>query len=97
MTPVYYNTTNEAGEALAIARDETARQDARIYNVFTSMTRDGTIYLNPWAVHEIIGTNVPITSIRRSMNTLTNEGKIEKTTVKVRGPYGRPCYCWKLV
>ena len=94
---MYYNTTTEAGEALAIARDETARQDARIYNVFTSMTRDGTIYLNPWGVLELMQSNIPITSVRRSINTLTNQGKLIKTTVKVRGPYGRPCYCWKLV
>ena len=67
----YYNTTSEDSEALAIARDDTAKQDARIYDVFTSMTRDGTIYLNPWAVHEIIGSHIPITSIRRSINTLT--------------------------
>ena len=93
----YYNTTNEDSEALAIARDHTAKQDARIYDVFISGKRDGVIYLSPWSVHEFIGAAIPITSVRRSINTLTKAGKIVKTTVKVKGPYGRPCYCWKLV
>ena len=38
----------------------------------------------------------PLTSIRRSINTLTKNNFLEKTSLQLKGPYGRPEYCWRL-
>lgn len=40
--------------------------------------------------------HVPITSVRRSLNTLAGEGLLNKTDVKLDGAYGRPEYGWQL-
>lgn len=41
--------------------------------------------------------NVPITSIRRSITTLTKLGYLRMTPVKRMGDYGTMNNCWKLV
>lgn len=41
--------------------------------------------------------NTPITSIRRSITNLTNEGKLFKTKNQVKGIYDKPNYTWKLL
>ena len=38
----------------------------------------------------------PITSIRRAITDLTNEGKLVKTNSLKKGNYGKKCHCWKL-
>ena len=43
------------------------------------------------ALHE-----APLTSVRRSMNTLTKQGKLIKTDETHMGPYGRPETIWRL-
>ena len=91
---MYYNTTNEQSIELEKARDSATKQDSRVYAVFAA--HGVAAMLSPWIVKEEMNTDAPITSIRRSMNTLTRNGRLIKTTVKVMGPYGRPCYCWRL-
>ena len=91
---MFYNTTNERSIELETARDSAKKQDSRVYAVFAA--HGMAAMLSPWTVKEVMNTDAPITSIRRSINTLTRDGKLVKTTVKVMGPYGRPCYCWRL-
>ena len=91
---MHYNTTNEKGLELERARDATLTQDSRVLAVYAS--RDEGVMLSPWAVKEIMSTEAPITSIRRSINTLTLKGLLVKTIIKVIGPYGRPNYCWRI-
>ena len=91
----FYNTTNEQGHYLKTVKNDTEIQDKRIYSVFIAYGGEHSMF-SAWAIQEMIGNSVPITSIRRSLNTLTKEGMLEKTKIKVKGPYGRPCYCWKL-
>jgi len=43
-----------------------------------------------------VNSRTPITSIRRSMSNLKNEGLIRKTDEKVIGPYGRPEFIYEL-
>ena len=38
----------------------------------------------------------PITSIRRAITSLTDQGLLEKTSRKVIGPQSRPEYQWQL-
>ena len=91
---MYYNTTNEKEMELETARDNTKKQDNRVFAVFSAHGKAAV--LSPWTVKEVMNTDAPITSIRRSINTLTNKGHLTKTTVKIMGPYGRPCFCWRL-
>ena len=91
---MYYNTTNEQDIELETARDSAIKQDSRVLAVFAA--HGMSAMLSPWLVKEAMNTDAPITSIRRSINTLTRQDKLVKTTVKVMGPYGRPCYCWRL-
>jgi hypothetical protein len=91
---MYYNTTNEKSLELEAARDDANKQDHRVLAVFSAHGIGSP--LSPWTVKEIMNTNAPITSIRRSINTLTTKGRLVKTKTKVMGPYGRPCFCWRL-
>ena len=91
---MYYNTTNEKDIELETARDTAKKQDSRVFAVFAAHGK--AAMLSPWIVKEEMNTDAPITSIRRSINTLTNKGQLTKTTVRIMGPYGRPCFCWRL-
>ena len=91
---MFYNTTNEKNIELETARDEAKKQDRRVFAVFAA--HGNAAMLSPWTVKEAMNTEAPITSIRRSINTLTNNGQLIKTKVRVMGQYGRPCFCWRL-
>ena len=91
---MYYNTTSEQGTYLKKSRDIALKQEDRILAMFRHFDR--VTLLNPWDVLHQIGDDIPITSIRRAINTLTRQGHLEKTTYKTQGPYGKPSYCWKL-
>ena len=91
---MFYNTTNEIKQHLKNARDNALKQDRRILELFKAY--GVSVHLSPWAVQEILGGNIPITSIRRGINTLTKDGLLEKTNLKKKGIYGKHSYCWKL-
>lgn len=44
----------------------------------------------------VFGGSVPITSVRRSINTLTADGKLEKLDELAPGPWGKPEHLWRL-
>ena len=90
----YYNTTNEEGIHLKNAWDKVRKQDLRILSLFKHHGK--TMHLSPWDVQRQLKDNLPITSIRRAMNTLTKDKLLEKTDLKMKGPYGKPSYCWRL-
>lgn len=87
----YYNTTNESGEELKANEAATKTQDEHvksIIDIFNKYTEGKTF--SPKDVYQLFDhTKTPITSIRRSINTLLNEGYIHKTGEKVEGLYGR--------
>ncbi len=93
---MYYNTTNETGSKLNTAWIETAKQDEIIFEVFNK--HQETFY-TPFNIQDILSDNYiidyPITSIRRALNTLTNDGKIIKTPIKRKGLYGKSNYTWR--
>ena len=92
---MYYNTTNEKGEKLAEYKEKAMTQDEIILDWFsyTSKRQQG---LTPSNVQRYALSNAPLTSVRRSMNTLTKQGKLMKTDVKREGIYGRLEHVWKL-
>ena len=84
---MYYNTTNEKGKELKEFTGKALTQDQKILEMF-----DNGHKLGPSL---IIGRmNCPITSIRRSLNTLEKRGDIRRLNVKIMGLYGRKEYLY---
>lgn len=91
----YYNTTNESGDFLRKNRIAADTQDAKIRAMFEK--HSNLIYSaeSIQVLAGIDGFNWPITSIRRSLNTLCNEGFIERAG-ELTGSYGRRIFTYKL-
>jgi hypothetical protein len=87
----YYNTTNESGEVLKTKVKKTESQKSKILNSIKYCTN---IYKNYYTSSSIIlevgwcNKNTPITSIRRAVNNLVNEGELFYTGEKRMGMYG---------
>ena len=94
----YYNTTQERGQSLACNWAKTAKQDDLVLLIFAT---NKEALFTPFEVQTILRDDYeklfPITSIRRSINTLTEREALEKTTLKRKGRYGKSNYCWKYV
>jgi Fe2+ or Zn2+ uptake regulation protein len=92
----YFNTTNLEGHRLKVATMKTGTQNRMILDIFRShpdslLTPFDVLNLFPWEKF-----NTPITSVRRSITTLTDMGYLYKTSVKREGVYGADNYCWRL-
>ena len=99
---MYYNTNNEEGLELLNSRTKALTQDElilEIYEIHDTHDIDREA-LSPeivrWTCEEFYGKDWPITSIRRSINTLTKAGKLTKTNKLHRGRYGKNEHIWKL-
>ena len=92
----YYNTTQEQGSNLYRSWTKTVKQYELILLVFA---RNKKLIFTPFQIQDILNEDFdrifPITSVRRSINTLTNIDALEKTLIKRKGDYGRANYCWK--
>ena len=90
---MYYNTTRQKGENLQLSIAQAGAQDERVLGFFKKVKSASASFV--WS-REFKGEMVPITSVRRSINTLTKQGFLEKTPDKVQGIYGKPEYIWRL-
>ncbi len=88
---MYYNTTNETGSKLKASRSKASRQKDVILNVFKRGTK-----LSPEDVLRYSELNAPITSIRRAISDLTEEGLLIKTDTMKKGMYGKLVHTWRL-
>jgi hypothetical protein len=91
----YYNTIGLEGVALSNAINKAKTQQDRILFIF-NMQR---VSMTPDEVHNLYRQyfyEVPLTSIRRGITNLTNDGELIKTDRKVIGRYGSPNYKWSL-
>ena len=52
--------------------------------------------LTPFEVWAAVLPDVPITSVRRAITCLTDDGKLEKVNRLKPERYGKPNYLWKL-
>ena len=95
---MYYNTTGLTGSELEQSTEEAKSQDQVILSIFKECAADK--YISPFYVKSVLearNRNILITSIRRSITTLTNENKLVKSDkATLKGVYGRPNYGWKL-
>lgn len=89
----FYNTTNETGQELKDCISKASKQDNEVLEFFRSKQGKS---LTPFEVHKGCLQNAPITSVRRSINTLTGMGYLEKTDEKREGEFGRMNYTWRL-
>ena len=88
----FYNTINENPSELARSQSKAKTQEQKIINCFKQYERP----LSPSMVLSISGLNCPITSIRRAMTNLSDDGKLEKTKDFVMGNYGKKEHLWCL-
>nr|WP_298656314.1 hypothetical protein [uncultured Flavobacterium sp.] len=91
----YYNTTYQTGQSLIEFSEKADKQDALVYDVFRFNPEKEFTPFNVQYELAKIGKQYPITSIRRSINTLTKDGKLKKLERLVLGDYDRPNHTWK--
>ena len=89
---IFHNTIHLKGESLSDALAKAVMQNHKVYVVMQYKKM-----ATPSQVHGYFPASVPFTSIRRAMNTLTLEGKLEKTLMMRDGPMGKPEHVWRLV
>jgi len=90
---MYYNTVKETGKELKESRIKAVSQDEEVLTIFIE---NKDMCLTAWDVVELLDTVAPVTSIRRSINTLYKESKLLKSNKTREGVYGKQCICWKL-
>ena len=90
----YYNTVRKDGEQLKMALDKTETQEDLVLLLFRNNP-----YKNytPFEVLKELGIKAPITSIRRAITDLTQDGKLRKLDIRRVGEYGEPNYTWMLI
>ncbi len=90
---MYYNTVGENRQALIHYAESNQKQDKLVYYVCNILVKFSASQI----FKDFPRSETPITSIRRSLNTLKKKGLIEETGNKVKGLYGRNESEYKLV
>lgn len=88
----YYNTTNATNPNLATYHNKASTQDSQIAKIFEGNRERAFGASTVWQMFnegKHFKAQAPITSIRRSLNTLEKEGIVEKTGNKQTGAFGR--------
>ncbi len=94
VSTVYHNTTQLKGQELNAAQTRASKQTEVVLRLFQQHPRTG---MTPWDVYHHLGQQYMITSIRRSITTLTDAGYLEKTSERRKsGPAGETNYVWRL-
>lgn len=91
MTP-FYNTNQESLEESFDSSQKAAKQSDAILELLEMAKTP----MSPSMVYKALGQEWPITSIRRAMTNLTNDGKIVKTQRTTKGIYGKKEHLWSL-
>ena len=93
---MFYNTIELKGTELGTAILKAQKQDDRIY----FLLRQFKGYYTPYQIqaqYNRLFKEIPITSVRRSLNTLTNNGKAVKGDILVTERYGAKNHKWKAI
>lgn len=90
----YFNTAGLDGDDLQERIEQCESQEDKVEALFAACPGKR---FTPFEVRDIVfNGSVPITSVRRAMTNLTNEGILKKTETQREGPYGQPNYTWQL-
>ena len=93
----FYNTIGETPEELAVSIAKAKSQEAKIIKCLEFYeSKYPNLRFGPSMVLSMTGLKCPLTSIRRAMTNLSNEGKLIKTHVKMEGMYGKQEHLWCL-
>lgn len=91
----YYNTTDLQSILLEQSMATASTQTKEIYNIFLLAHKLGLpLEVTPSQIWDSLGRKFLLTSVRRSVTTLTKQGKLIKTPRKYIGVYGAPEYAW---
>ena len=90
---IYFNTVPIEGAELKEAQFKAGGQNEIIYDIYLTYPN---IHISPSDIFHYLSHRWPLTSIRRSLTTLTKLGYLEKTGELKTGMYGRPENIWKL-
>ena len=88
----FFNTIGENQDELSSSISKCKTQEAKILKCFHYYETS----LSPSMVLKMTGLKCPITSIRRAMTNLSNEGKLIKTNEKIKGLYDKLEHLWSL-
>lgn len=88
----FYNTNKESGETLKSSRLKCNRQEDVILKIFKDNKEH---LLCADEIHELSQLNAPITSIRRAITNLYNQGKLIKTNTMKKGRYGKNTHTYQ--
>jgi Fe2+ or Zn2+ uptake regulation protein len=89
----YYNTNRESGETLVASERQARNQRLSILAFFEQ--HPGSLFA-PHQVQQRVLPTAPLTSVRRAMTNLTDEGHLEKTREMEYGTYGKQVHRWRL-
>lgn len=93
MSTIHFHDTLGLSPRQLVAASRVAKgQDAAVLDVFRAATGP----LSPSEVHARLPGRALLTSVRRSISTLTKDGALEKLDRTVDGPYGMPEHLWAL-
>lgn len=91
----YFNTTGLSGRDLSDAKGNARKQDVLVLTIFRGQAQA----LTPsevWRQGAENGSDWLLTSVRRSITTLTKEGLLVKQEGTRQSPYGSREHVWKL-
>ena len=89
----FFNTIGLKGLELARAEAQAMSQEELVHLLFRE---NPDRELTPFEVWAAVLPYVPITSVRRAITCLTDEGKLEKLTRLKGERYGKPNHVWRL-
>ena len=93
---MYYNTTYEKGTPLVSFEQKAESQTLIVQELFKAHRRLSASRCYVMYCTRTKG-NTPITSIRRAITNLANEGTLQKTNKKQKGIYGRMEHVYEIV
>lgn len=89
----FYNTTNEKGKDLKQSEIKAEKQEQKVLQLYKSW-----LLLTASECWKLYGVDkCPLTSIRRAITNLSNEGKLIKTGYMKIGIYGKKEHSYRLV
>lgn len=87
----FHNTNNETGAVLERSEAKVRTQEDRILDHF----RRGGEHTPDEVWGHLFKNGTPLTSVRRAITNLTNDGYLEKTERQRIGMYGKQVYTWR--
>lgn len=87
----YYNTNHESGETLEASIEKAAKQEDIIMEFMQKHPKE---MYTPCEIHQLIRSKGPLTSTRRAVTNLTQQGKLVKRNTQKQGVFGKKVYCW---